>query len=253
MLGGILDQAGYFMGRDLSPPGIDSNPQGFFESPDINGLNERILQRFDRHPTVYAGGRLGQTLAGALGLRRRLNPGKGQRWLCSLSPEVAILDADEGIQQDIRALVAQAPFAFKDPRFSYTLPVWEPFLPADTVLLCVFRHPAVTVRSIIKEVGTRRYLRHLRMNETIAYQVYENVYSHVFQHHARRPEPFVFVHYDQIFDGSALRSLSQRLQVDLDADFVEPSLRRTRKEGEVPAAVRSVYQRLCDLAGYREG
>ena len=40
--------------------------------------------------------------------------------------------------------MAQQPLCLKDPRFSYTLPAWERYLGAFTVL-CVFRDPVAVV------------------------------------------------------------------------------------------------------------
>ena len=47
MVAGLLAQSGYFMGNKLDAYYGDTNPKGFFEDPDINAINERIL-----HPII---------------------------------------------------------------------------------------------------------------------------------------------------------------------------------------------------------
>ena len=101
MLGGILHNAGYFMGDNLYPPSI-SNPKGFFENPRINRINELILSKYDINPYSFLKGLLCATI-GRLdyvkGLKKPLfksitkrtiyYPGNLQRWLMSIPPEIS--------------------------------------------------------------------------------------------------------------------------------------------------------------------
>lgn len=52
---------------------------------------------------------------------------------------------------------------YKDPRFSYTLPAWLPYL-HDTRMICIFREPGLTAESIVTECRTMPYLANLEMN-----------------------------------------------------------------------------------------
>ena len=252
MLGGILHTAGYHMGGDLHLPNAASNPKGFFESAEINDINEQILAGYDHLVTEYTPGRLSHTSLGRIILNRKRNPRNRQRWLCSLSPDVRVDCARADVRDRIRRALTEIPFCYKDPRFSYTLPVWEPYLPESTCFVCIFRDPAVTVRSIIKETRARPYLQSLRIDETQAYAVYCNIYSHVLRHLERLPDRFFFVHYDQIFNGAALPGLEELLGTTLSVDFVEPQLKRTVADSPGPESARRIHARLCELAGHAE-
>ena len=88
-MGGILHQAGYYMGEDLYPP-RHSNPKGFFENAVINGINERILAASDmviRKPEsdVYEES------------WSPFKPNFGQRWLSWIDPDAEISCEDEEV------------------------------------------------------------------------------------------------------------------------------------------------------------
>lgn len=59
------------------------------------------------------------------------------------------------ISYDIGHLIGRMsrhhPFCFKDPRFGFTLPLWQPYLPPDVRFLVVFRDPVDTVASIMRD------------------------------------------------------------------------------------------------------
>ncbi len=246
MLGGILHQAGYYMGDKLHKP-EPSNPKGFFEWMTINQINEKILDAYGRRnltarffevffkkSTVY-------------------NPvGRNQRWLISLPVSVDVTRPVPDVEPEIKDVTEREPYCYKDPRFSYTLPVWEKFLKPDTVLLCVFREPDITVNSILKECRSRDYLKSLYINRSMAYGVWFNMYSHILLKHAPMFKNLVFVHYNQIYSGTAVPMLSEMLNVSLQKDFVEEDLKRTAPSGWIPPKVKSLYRRLCVMAHYAE-
>lgn len=253
MLGGILHQAGYFMGDKLYRP-RESNPRGFFEWKEINGINEDIL-------SFYGGGFTGAIKKKVLKKHSIKSPGKNQRWLLSLPPHVPVTYCDTNLEKRIKTVIQREPFCYKDPRFSYTLPVWRRFLGPGTVFICIFRDPGVTVESILKECGSREYLADLSMNAKSAYSVWRNVYSRILSYgvntnggsvraHAR--DCFFFLHYNQVYDGTALPALANVLGVELHHDFVDKELNRTiaRDSRPVPADVRKIYGRLCAAADY---
>ncbi len=156
MVAGTLAKAHYYMGSRFVPP-RDSNPKGFFEDHEINDINEAILKRVVPHRPRYIGRIL---------FRKRL--GYMQKWLARV-PLHANIPSWPGIEQRIRRAVQSEPFCFKDPRFSYTLPVWRPFL-RHTRFICVFRHPASTAHRSQKtlsatiEYRLRDSPRHLETN-----------------------------------------------------------------------------------------
>lgn len=246
MLGGILHQAGYYMGDKLHKPEI-SNPKGFFEWMTINRINEQILAAYVKQ------GLTEKFLQTFLKKGTVFNPlGRNQKWLLSLPLEVEVSNHAPQVETDIKEVLAKEPFCYKDPRFSYTLPVWEKFLKPGTVFICVFREPDITVNSILKECHIREYLKSLYINRAMAYNVWFNIYSHILFKHAKHFENFIFVHYDQVYKGTAIPMLSEKLDISLKQDFVDKDLKRTVPGGPIPGKVKDLYRRLCDAANYKE-
>ncbi len=243
MLSGLLYEAGYYFGENLYP-GRPTNPKGFFECALVNRLNEELLRSGDDADTAYT-----RSFSARQPGRPRKNPGLGRRWLCALEAPVSADHTPVAARERIRQLAARQPFAYKDPRFCYTLPAWEPHLPPNTVFLCIFRHPAVTVASILKEVQTMSYLQDLDLDTDVAHAIYRLQYAQVLRYAAQRPEQFVFVHYQQILQGDGIARVSERLGVPLTPRFVDPRLQRSRPAVPAPVETLQVYQRLCEHAG----
>lgn len=178
MVAGLFARSGYFMGKNLYP-GRDSNPIVFFKDPEINSINEHILSQ------VQPGW---------------ANP--GQQWLSGL-PLSTSFSSTTALDQRIQGIVRFEPFCLKDPRFSNTLPVWRPFL-KNTVFICVFRDPASTVQSMLKEY--EKYYPDLPMNQEIALQSWALIYQHIERLHRHQGE-WAFVYYDQLFDAGVQAKL----------------------------------------------
>jgi hypothetical protein len=245
MLAGILHEAGYFLGEKLYLP-RDTNPKGFFEWKEINQINERILSAYRGKKRFHD-----PLLRKVLKKHTVRNPGKNQRWLLSLSPHIDITYADEETGNRIKNVIAREPFCYKDPRFSYTLPVWRRYLKPDTALICIFREPEITVESILKECRSADYLKDLFIKRKNAFAVWANLYAHVLLKNRDASANLTYVHYNQVYDGSALHSLSLLLRTDLKRDFVDEDLKRTTSSSPMPQYVSRIYTKLCDLAGYK--
>ena len=163
LMGGILKEAGYYMGDNLYPA-RNSNPKGFFENAEINGINELILaDSFNKHNIFSSFSR---------GKNNIYNPGQGQRWLsyCPLRKRIDFINEEVKIR--ISEAVLKAPFAYKDPRFCFTLAVWERFVDRKTVFICVFREPGITMASILAECDSVKYLKNFTISKKEAYKVY---------------------------------------------------------------------------------
>lgn len=235
MVAGLFAQAGYFFGGTVYPP-RHSNPKGFFETKAVNDINEEILARVvPRRPV----------LIGNLIFRSR--PGKSQRWLARV-PLNTEFTFDCDISDRIKRLTDTTPFCFKDPRFSYTLPVWRPCLD-NNVFLCVFRHPAVTVTSILRECATAGYLKDLRITPASALNVWSLMYTHILQKHAGRGS-WMFIHYDQVFDSRVMEKVAAVIDVDIDYSFPEKELNRSAPMIAVDGRAMDIYRRLCERADY---
>lgn len=238
MVAGSIGRAGYFQGDALMPPTV-SNPKGYFESFEIEALNERLLA-----PLVPARPR------GPLGLLYPTRLRRAQRWLAEIEPG-AVVAAAAREQRRMAALTARRPFCFKDPRFCYTLPAWRQHL-GDALFVVVFRHPSVTAHSIETECRTADYLRNVRMDFDRAIAVWQCMYRHVVERH-RHAGDWLFVHFDQVLDGSGLARIAARSGAPIDATFPDTALERSRALRPAPPAALELYAQLCELAGRDAG
>ena len=239
MVAGTLAKAGYFMGKQLIEC-RETNPKGFFEDVEVNSINEDILAKtFPRRPQLMP--RKMQKLF----FRRR--PSHGQRWLAKVSLDAAIV-AGPGIDSRIKKLTSIKPYCFKDPRFSYTLPVWRPFLDY-TEFVCVFREPSVTVESTLKECNQAKYLKSLVITRGDIFDVWVLMYSHILRKH-RFKGNWLFLHFDQVLAGNGLARLADFSGVTADTHFPDIKLKRSKRKLENRPDAWHLYVNLCELADY---
>lgn len=235
MLAGVLADSGYNTGDNYILV-REANPRGFFEDREVNSINEALLaQVLPPRPTSPP--RLWRYL-----WRTRL--GMGQRWLAVLPPKVEVPRLS-GIDERIRAVLKE-PYALKDPRFCYTLPVWQPHL-GDTRFVCIFREPSRTIASLLREVATAGYLRDVSLSRRRAALLWKRMYERVLDHR-REGGKWLFVHYDQVLDGSAIPRLEEFLWTPLTSDRIDSAFKRSAA-GKEPSALIDLYQELCSLAG----
>lgn len=235
MVAGALAEAGYFMGKRLHRP-RSANPKGFFESPQINRTNDALLRQVVPHRSLFVG--------------HWLHPerlGRYHMWLARV-PLDTVIPCSDGLHARMRKFVRLTPYCFKDPRFSYTLPAWRPIL-GDAVFVCVFRDPAVTAQSIVKECDSPRY-RGLPMTAEWAFDTFTLMYRHILNVH-RHDGQWLFLHYDQVLAGDGLARLAEHLDADVDQEFPDKSLRRSEPRVTPPSAAAEVYAALCELAEYQ--
>lgn len=233
MVTGALAGAGAFMGAALHAPRA-ANPKGFFEAPEINGINEVLLASM---------------------LAADTDLGEGQRWLGVPRPD-AVATADTATGERIAGALGHAPYCYKDPRFSFTLPAWRAIAARsgrpDPALVCVFRHPASTATSMVKEVASAPYLDGVEFDLARAHDLWIATYSAILEQAERTGGDWLFVHYDQMLSGDGVERLARFVGAELDANFPDAALRRDVPDIEVPAAALEIYERLCALAGHRE-
>ncbi len=232
MLAGTLAGAGYYLGNGLYRA-RGANPKGFFESLAINAINEGILA-----PHVPLRSRWWP-----LRVWRRVFP--SERWLARLALDTP-LDATPKIKRKIAQQIARAPFAFKDPRFCYTLPVWRPLLPAGTVFLCIFREPGRTTASLLAEC--RRKYPDIRLDREEAFGIWTDMYRQIIERH-RHQGAWLFLHFNQLLDGSVFTALENFLGAEVNHDFPDRYLRRSEAL-DAPRDASNLYRTLCTLATY---
>jgi hypothetical protein len=235
MVAGTLAKAGYFMGDNLYSA-RPSNPKGFFEDQEINGINEAILaQVLRKRPNFW----------GRWFFRSR--PLDGQRWLATI-PLGTSIPCQPALGERIKRLTSREPYCFKDTRFSYTLPVWRPLL-KNVVFIAVFRDPASTALSILKECKDVAHLHNLRITFDRAIEIWTLMYTHILEIH-RHEGSWLFLHYDQVVSGKGLTRLQAFVDAPVDRSFPELSFHRSFSRKLVPEKVKQVYEQLCELAEY---
>jgi hypothetical protein len=234
MLASTLRPAGYYMGDELLPP-TSSNPKGYFEDRTVNNLNEDLLTQL---VPLRPKGPLGRLFPWRLSY--------GQLWLSALDLTSEVR-ATSDIMDRMQRIVCQEPFCFKDPRFCYTLDAWRPVL-GKTVFLCIFREPGRTAASMITDSRQQIYLSNIRLSQRRAVRAWISTYQHVLEKHSRKGQ-WLFVHYDQLLDGSAIDRIESTVEAALDTRFVDARLKRSRDFDRLPRRASQIYRRLCELAG----
>lgn len=235
MVAGTLAKSGYFMGQDLYPPRI-TNPKGFFEDPEINDINECIIMNTNYGITKKI-----------INIFSKYKPKIGQLWL-SIVPLSADMTSSNSINSRIHAIVNKKPFCLKDPRFSYTLPVWMPYL-ENTVFVCVFRSPYATIESILNYKKVEEM--DIYLNRQIAESIWINMYEHILQKHSNFGK-WLFIHYNQVLTSRGLNKIRDISGAIVDKSFPESSISQTVSRYKVSDRAMSLYADLCDKAEYSD-
>jgi hypothetical protein len=225
---GLLSRAGYDAGADLLPPD-EGGPTGFYEDRAVNRLNEQLLAPYDG------------TFLCRRGYSRPLRD--GERWLAVLPLDVEP-EAPPTLREAMAAALPSSPFCCKDPRLAYTLESWRPVF-GDALFVCVFRHPLATAASIARDV---RY-GDLTVSADTAIEIWKAAYRRVIERY-RRTGDWLFVHYEQLLDGSGASRLGAALGARLDPALADEALHRARAGGAPPADTAPLYDELCAAAGF---
>jgi hypothetical protein len=229
---GCLAKAGYHMGHTVMPPRL-SNPDGMFEDFDVRKVNEEILALVTPQRPLNA--------------RGSSVPGQWQRWLASIALDTPLRSTPKIIKR-IQDLVKPKPYCFKDPRLCYSLPIWQPFL-ADARFICVFRHPAITAASILRYAREVDFMLDLDISVDRALEAWRLLNLHVLDKH-RHQGDWLFLHWQQVFSEPGRARIKEFTEAPVDENFPKPERQRTFDVFGVPQNVKSVYDKLCELAGF---
>lgn len=225
MVAGTLANAGWFPGNNPYA-GHGSNPKGFYETAEINGLNEYLLA--SHWPQAKPRGQM-------------------QRWLIARE-EATTFEANSYLGTQIERACAVQPFVIKDPRMCYTLDAWRPHL-ADARFVCIFRDPTVTASSMLTEIKNAEYLSDVSMDADQALEVWSCMYARILEQH-KNDGQWLFLHYEQLFTEEGLDRLEQFVGAPISREFPEQRLSRSRSGHQVSAKVAQQYRDLCDLAAH---
>jgi glycosyltransferase involved in cell wall biosynthesis len=234
MLAGLFSKAGYYYGDNVYSP-RNANPKGFFEDAEINKINENIIfnSLMDRG-------------VGKDAIRFLHETYEGQLWLFR-APDKWTFKTREEERSQIQDLVNRQPFCFKDPRFCFTLENWLE-CENDSVVLCVYRDPGVTVESILRECKTAPYLYSANLGVNAAYEIWSDMYLRLLRLYIRH-ENIYFVNYDDILSGKVFPGLEELTGVDVDHDFPDTKFSRSQPSFEKDYRANLIYEVLQAISG----
>ncbi|WP_083644790.1 sulfotransferase domain-containing protein [Christiangramia flava] len=243
MITGLFNNGNFFFGDQADYLKKNkANPKGFFEDLEVNTINEDILaSRLINFPEP---------------IRRKLFPSHTfyrARWLAKIPVSIQFRTTPD-IQERIEKLVQNEPFCFKDPRFSYTLPIWKNSLPPTTKFIVVYREPDKTAVSICRECSESPPLRKLKMSISRALNIWKAMYTHILKNYGKETEKqkWLFIHYNEIFESQGLERLGRFANTSLEKDFAERKISRTTNTNiDVPKDVLKIYNRLNSLSSYQ--
>lgn len=242
LLGGLLNHSGYFSGNHLHPA-RSSNPKGFFEDVIINRINEQILENYD-YSKQNAEFPAYSKIYSPYSLRQ------GHRWLTYIKAGTTITcENAETIQKLTTALNCHKVFAYKDPRFSYTLPVRLPYLPENTRFLCIFRNPVSVAKSVIRECETVEYLKDFYIDQSLVFKIWYQSYRNLLLLIDKYclGQKILFISYEGLVAGNFLEKISAHLEAEIQAEFIEPALHRNKNEEPLPGFLQPLYNDLLNL------
>lgn len=237
MIAGCFTNSEYFMGNNLSKE-VVSNPHTNFEDIEVNRVNETLLSQ-------VIPCRPGIKIIGNLFFKHR--PEMWQRWLTSI-PLKKEIPKILYIGKIIEDLTKNEPFCLKDPRFSYVLPIWRPYL-NNTVFICVFREPSLTAESIIRLARKASYLKNFRISYKQALNVWRSMYSHIIQIHSKSGQ-WLFIHYDQAVTEEGINRIEAFVDTKLNHSFPNKSLSQSYIKKSVPGDINQIYHVLCNKASF---
>lgn len=194
----------------------ESNPKGFFEDADVNFVNDRIIEENGISLPIKSKKKGEHNKGGWINTKYLKDP------LISL----------ENIKI-VNGLIEETPFCFKDPRFTYTYPIWKELIKEDFVLVAVFRHPSKTATSMLKEPTPKDIGMNYEQALDVWYKFYEVLLSY---------NDVIFLHYDQIMNKE-LEFVEKILRINIDYSFIDPTLNRS-PEDKVSNKYKIMYEEL---------
>lgn len=194
------------------------NEKGYFETGIVNGINDDILWSYPKTETI----------------RSKVNSRQG--WLSTIETDTIIEEPKEliscclysggrhvkaSIQKRISVLILAQPYLFKDPRFSYTLPVWLPYL-QNCKFICVFRHPSEFLQSALNIIKNAKYLEATVPDKSFLEKLWFNTYTYILHHYSKLD--MLFINCNDLVNGTGTQKLSDFIGREIDKDFVDKEL-----------------------------
>ena len=229
----LLERTGYHVSSNTNTKD-EGNPLGYFEDLDVIAINDAILapiyrsrwQRFTR------------------AVNRKPNIMGTGSWLLDLNPRrLGAISLKPTQAAKFKQLFARIPFAYKDPRFSFTLGALAPVIPKNTSYICIFRHPLQVVESTRKHSSRSGVV----VDDAYCFAVWEAHYRCLLEHFRALGGQWLFVSYQQLIDGEAVSRIEEFLKTRLDNTLIRKDLNRAQTFGTLPDRVALMFERLKGL------
>ena len=229
----LLERVGYHVYTTSYPPD-EGNPLGYFEDLDVITTNESILSPVYR--TAWR--RTLRTIR-----RKPYIQGTGA-WLLDLDyRRLKDISVTPEQAEKLKGFFSHTPFAYKDPRFSFTLNTIAPFLPEKTNFICVFRHPSLVVNSTLKQAARSSIV----LDESYGLVVWEAHYRCLLEHRRQMGGQWFFVSYESLIGGDGVSRLEEFLDVQLDRTLIKQELNRSKGDRSMPKEIVELLDELRDL------
>ncbi len=207
------------------------NAKGYFESNAINKINNDILWSCPHIKTTE---------------------GLAQGWLSVLDKDHIISYVSHGTENRIEQVIKEQPICLKDPRFSYTLPVWLRYL-KDLKIICVFRHPKLAVQSILYHCENAEYLKgKIKINLDFCQKIWFSIYEYILNNY--KTLDVLYLSCNQMTSDSGRQRLSDFIGHEINKDFVDKELLHNSLNHldftRIDTGLMQIYNELCRLANY---
>jgi hypothetical protein len=219
MTAGLFKHSDLFMGDVVNEP-TSNSPGGRYELQAICDINEEIIKQ-------------------SLDNVKRIDD---TYFLVPLREDIQI-KADSDCAKQIKTWTDKN-FCYKDPRFSYTLPAWKPFL-KNCVFIVLFREPSKTILSIQKLA--KNYWG-FDLSKELCVELWNSYYQRIMN--MCDDGDWLFLHYDQLFERETFDKIRSFTGVNI-LDESHPNKKYMRNNiNEIVPECDKLYTELCKLAGY---
>ena len=240
------NEPGVFYGYDILEPS-GGNQTGYYECEVVNTINNILLRQLTG---VSLLDHLPQWPAR---LFERFLPWT-HRDVRSLWLARPRRQPTRELSYDIAHLIGRMsrhqPFCFKDPRFGFTLPLWQPYLPPDVRYLVVFRDPADAIASILRDAKESYDDRPLAVTEQWAVEHWKLIYQCILSQRRVEESQWMFLNFNDVLTEECQAALTVFVGAKPDTEQLEPARigRHRARAGNEGDDCRTLYDELCNLA-----
>lgn len=220
MASALFRDTGTSYGDEIMSSSV-SNPYGYYECHKINQLNNRIIQKILRGRLPSKIQKIVRPFQPPVNLDKRAS-------MLAIPPKSFDIELSEMEVKGITHFANKPSFCYKDPRFSITLPLWKNYFPGDTRYIVVFRDPRRTVDSMIRN-SRDIYNPPLPVDEDWGFRIWRNYYIRLLNEFSDS-ENWLFVFDQFLFDGTAVPAIEKFVEVKLNTDQINPSIRRSKPD-----------------------